>query len=289
MNQPKVTRRSLLGLSLGAAAALMLDACDHHEPAAGPAVSASARSERIYGPITPQRPFGPVLPANTAAGAPAAGAPAPGVVNAWSTPVYSLTDYVRHFPQASFPAEAIMLTIDDGPNPTWTPKVLQLLESYDVQATFFVIGEEAVAHPDLVRAVVGAGHHVANHTFHHPIDLPSLSPDRISTEIVNTQQAITEAAGVTPRMFRSPGGNWGGDVYSAVAQQDLVPLDWDVDPRDWSRPGAQHIESDLLGARPGQILLCHDGGGDRSQTYAALATVIPQLLARGLTFVTLPQ
>ena len=95
------------------------------------------------------------------------------------------------------------------------------------------------------------------------------------------------ASGFRPRQFRAPGGNWGPDVFAECARQEMLPLGWDVDPRDWSRPGVAHIKSTMLAARPHDIILCHDGGGDRSQTFAALSEVIPALLSRGWTFVTL--
>jgi peptidoglycan/xylan/chitin deacetylase (PgdA/CDA1 family) len=206
----------------------------------------------------------------------------------WSTPIYTLSQYSQVFPAAKIPRDAIMLTIDDGPDPTWTPRILRLLQRYDVQATFCSIGAHAASYPALLRAVVGDGHHVANHTFSHPLALPSLSPAQISSQIVDTQDAIVRATGVTPRLFRSPGGNWGRRVYAGIAPHDLIPLDWDVDPRDWSIPGTAHIVAKMLAAEPGDVVLCHDGGGNRSETYAALATVIPRLKARGLRFVTLP-
>jgi peptidoglycan/xylan/chitin deacetylase (PgdA/CDA1 family) len=77
-------------------------------------------------------------------------------------------------------------------------------------------------------------------------------------------------------------------VFAEVARQEMLPLGWDIDPRDWSKPGVAHIRSAMLAARPHDIILCHDGGGDRSETFAALSSVIPALLSRGYTFVTLP-
>jgi peptidoglycan/xylan/chitin deacetylase (PgdA/CDA1 family) len=201
-----------------------------------------------------------------------------------------LRDYVEMTPGAKhFPHHSVMLTIDDGPDPEWTPKILRLLARHHVRATFCMIGYEAKEHPTLARAVVSEGHHLANHTFTHPLSLPQMPLHRIRREIDRTQDAVTTATGVTPRLFRSPGGNWGPAIYRELHYHGLVPLDWDIDPRDWARPGTSAIEQAMLAAGPGDIVLCHDGGGDRSETYHALRTVIPQLKARGLTFVTMPE
>ncbi len=110
----------------------------------------------------------------------------------------------------------------------------------------------------------------------------------MTAQMVDAQDAIVRAAGFTPRQFRSPGGSWSAAMMRLASAHDLLAIDWDVDPRDWSRPGTAHIVGAMLAARPGDVLLCHDGGGDRSETYTALSTVLPRLKARGLTFVTLP-
>jgi peptidoglycan/xylan/chitin deacetylase (PgdA/CDA1 family) len=210
---------------------------------------------------------------------------------AWyeQAPIRSLGDYLRRVPGApAFAHNAIMLTIDDGPHPVWTPKILRLLEQYQVKATFCIIGRQAVTYPELVHAAVTEGHHLANHSYSHPSRLPFLSTGDMSAQLIDTQDAIVRASGFTPRQFRAPGGQWSPALTRLAAQHDLLCVDWDVDPRDWSRPGTANIINTMLKARAGDVLLCHDGGGDRSQTYAALARVLPKLKARGLQFVTLP-
>jgi peptidoglycan/xylan/chitin deacetylase (PgdA/CDA1 family) len=129
---------------------------------------------------------------------------------------------------------------------------------------------------------------IANHTWTHDEALPFGTPAHIRREIVRTNEVPHEVAGYVPTTFRAPGGVWGPRVFEELARLHMMPLDWDIDPRDWARPGVAAIESAMLAAGPGDIILCHDGGGDRSQTYAALQTVIPALLRRGLRFVTLP-
>lgn len=206
-----------------------------------------------------------------------------------SAPVFSLGDYVRRTPGArAFPHNAVLLTIDDGPHPEWTPKILRLLRKYDAPATFYVIGRQAKRYPELVRAAVTEGHHVANHSYSHPLKLPWLPAAAMTAELLDSQDAIVRASGFTPRQFRAPGGLWSPRMMRLAVAHDLMPIDWNVDPRDWSRPGSGHIVDTMLAAGPGDVLLCHDGGGDRSETYEALEIVLPQLKARGLQFVTLP-
>lgn len=195
---------------------------------------------------------------------------------------------LRGAPQHHVPCGAadVALTIDDGPDPTWTPRVLDLLASLDVRATFCVIGHQAAAHPRLVADVVAAGHAVANHTYAHRL-LPAATPWLIHEEIRRATDAIAAATGgVRPRFFRAPGGEWSPEVLAQVAAQGLRPLDWSVDPRDWSRPGTSSIVSTIMSrTRPGSIILEHDGGGDRSQTLEALRIALPRLLDQGYRFV----
>lgn len=215
-------------------------------------------------------------------------APVPAWARPWHVPVYDIHDFRRRVPTAHFPARPIMLTIDDGPHPIWTPKYLRLLERYHVKATFCLIGQQVPGQRALVRAAAGEGHTLANHTWTHDEQLRTRSPSRIRREILWTNDAIHSAAGVRPHIFRAPGGNWGPAVLRELAREQMMPLGWDVDPRDWALPGSRAIERTMLTARPHDIILCHDGGGDRSETYAALKQAIPALLSRGLQFVTLP-
>jgi peptidoglycan/xylan/chitin deacetylase (PgdA/CDA1 family) len=180
----------------------------------------------------------------------------------------------------------IALTIDDGPHPEWTPQVLALLARYDIRATFCMIGQNAAAYPALVGQVIDGGHHVANHTFTHPLDLTILTPAQIRAEVERATDAIVAGnGGVRPRLFRAPGGSWSLPVISACTSAGMRPLDWSVDPRDWSRPGVRHIVTTILTkTRPGSIILDHDGGGNRQQTVEALGIALPRLLDAGYHF-----
>lgn len=197
-------------------------------------------------------------------------------------PVYQLRDLAP----GSAPS-AVALTIDDGPDPRYTPEVLAVLAQYQVSATFSVIGRQAVRYPTLLQQILAQGHSLTNHSMNHPEPFAKLPAARVQTEIVGGLEAIYDATGFATSTFRSPGGDWSPTVYGLVAELGMMPIDWDVDPRDWSRPGVAAITAKLLRAKPGEILLCHDGGGNRSQTVTALRTVLPALKSRGLTFVTL--
>jgi peptidoglycan/xylan/chitin deacetylase (PgdA/CDA1 family) len=213
--------------------------------------------------------------------------PPPGPLPVLQRAVMTLDDYRKAVPGPAFPANAIALTIDDGPHPLWTPKVLRLLEQYHVPALFCLIGNQVLGHESVATSIVQAGHQVANHTWSHPATLPQTPEDQIRAQLQRAQDKIYSTTSATPTLFRSPGGAWSPAVYAAAAQARMVPLGWTEDPRDWTKPGTEAITNRLLDAKPGEILLCHDGGGDRSQTCAALRTVIPALQARGYQFVAL--
>jgi peptidoglycan/xylan/chitin deacetylase (PgdA/CDA1 family) len=197
-------------------------------------------------------------------------------------PAYRLDQLIQDPPE-----QAIALTIDDGPDPQYTPAVLRLLDKYQTQASFCVIGVHADAYPRLIRDITRAGHVVVNHSYTHMLPFNTLPEKRIVAEITRTQRAIERAAGVTPQLFRAPGGDWSRFILRACASYGLEPLDWDLDPRDWTRPGTKKIIRRMLQARPGEIVLCHDGGGNRIETVRALRRVLPTWQQRGLLTVPL--
>jgi len=182
--------------------------------------------------------------------------------------------------------KGIALTIDDGPSPVYTPQVLRLLDRYRVTATFSMIGLQVAADPGLVREVAAAGHRIANHTWSH-LDLAVMPPVVIADHINRATGAIHQATGQVPTLFRAPYGAWSPAVLQHCAQTGMTPLDWSVDPRDWSRPGVASVVSNIMrNTRTGSIILEHDGGGNRAQTVAALKIVLPRLLAAGYHFTT---
>ncbi|MET8544032.1 polysaccharide deacetylase family protein [Kitasatospora sp. NPDC004799] len=184
--------------------------------------------------------------------------------------------------------KVVALTIDDGPDPRHTPTVLALFEQYGIRATFFLIGENAAEHPALVREIADRGHHIANHTWTHP-DLRHLSEAKVRDELERTSDLLHRATGRQPTWFRAPGGDWSADSLRVAADLGMRNMAWSVDPRDWARPGTSAIIDRILkGVRPGSIVLNHDGGGDRSQTVAALKAYLPVLVDSGYYFTAPP-
>jgi peptidoglycan/xylan/chitin deacetylase (PgdA/CDA1 family) len=178
----------------------------------------------------------------------------------------------------------IALTIDDGPSPIYTPQILQILEKYHVTASFSMVGENVTSYPGVARDVADAGHVIVNHTWDHA-DLATLSQSRLRAEIANASDAIHTAVGRAPTVFRAPYGAWSPATLEYCASENLMPLDWSVDPRDWARPGVSKIVSNIVkNTQTGSIILEHDGGGNRSETVAALKIAIPRLLDEGYHF-----
>ncbi len=180
--------------------------------------------------------------------------------------------------------KVIALTIDDGPSPIYTPQILQILEKYHVTASFSMVGQNVTYYPSVARDVADAGHLIVNHTWDHA-NLTALTESQTRAEIGNATDAIHNAVGRTPTIFRAPYGAWSRTTLEYCASEHLMPLDWSVDPRDWARPGVSKIVSNIMkNTVTGSIILEHDGGGDRSETVAALKIAIPRLLDAGYHF-----
>jgi peptidoglycan/xylan/chitin deacetylase (PgdA/CDA1 family) len=183
---------------------------------------------------------------------------------------------------------AIYLTFDDGPDPRWTPEVLRALEEFGAEATFFVVGTLADRYPDLVASAASQGHAVGIHGYSHT-DLGTLSPPEITAELAAARAVVEATTGRPVVCMRPPYGTSAPVVRDVAASMQLDYWMWTVDPWDWKRPGALTISSRVIGsARPGSVVLLHDGGGDRSQTVAALRTILSSLTARGYIFARLP-
>jgi peptidoglycan/xylan/chitin deacetylase (PgdA/CDA1 family) len=149
-----------------------------------------------------------------------------------------------------------------------------------------MIGINVAAHPGVAREVADAGHQIVNHTWTHA-NLPLLPPVSVREQMFRTTEEIHRVTGQVPGMFRAPYGAWSRSVFQRCAQLGMTPLDWSVDPRDWARPGVSSIVSNIMrNTRTGSIILEHDGGGDRSQTVAALKIALPRLLDEGYRFRT---
>ncbi|GHI03912.1 hydrolase [Streptomyces cellostaticus] len=183
-------------------------------------------------------------------------------------------------------AHAVNITIDDGPDPAWTPQVLQVLRDYGVKATFCMVGTQAQAHPDMVRQVVAAGHRLCDHTVSHDTAMDKKSQAYQSQQILGAERQITKASGgVRPMYYRAPGGAFTPYSRNLAASHGMRPLGWNVDSKDFERPGTDAIVATVKRELPnGPTLLFHDAGGDRSQTVAALRILLPWLKQQGYSF-----
>ncbi len=210
------------------------------------------------------------------------------------------SSYVIH--RSGLAPGKVALTFDDGPDPVWTPKILDELNALGIHATFFIIGENAIANPDLVRRIVAEGHDIGNHTFTHP-NLGEVPVLVANLELNATQRLVESLTGRSTRLFRPP---YFGDaeptipaeVEPVVAAKKLgyLTVGLRVDGEDWALPGVdaivKNVVSGVMNPDPdvrGQIVLLHDSGGDRAQTVAALPLLVAQLKAQGQTFVTVSQ
>ncbi|WP_009960504.1 polysaccharide deacetylase family protein [Verrucomicrobium spinosum] len=181
----------------------------------------------------------------------------------------------------------IAMTFDDGPHPTNTPRLLNMLKERNIKATFYVVGQLAREYPNIIRRILAEGHEIGNHTYTHPI-LTKVSDDRIRKELGDTHKALVDIAGYHPRTMRPPGGGtnarlkqWFHDEYG------YSTIMWSVDPMDWKRPGVSVVTSRLVnGAHPGAILLAHDL---HAPTIDAMPNTLDGLLSKGYRFVTVSQ
>lgn len=180
----------------------------------------------------------------------------------------------------------VALTFDDGPDPRFTPQVLDILREHGVRASFFCVGINATAHPDLVARIAAEGHLVGNHTWSHPY-LPDLTRDELLRQVDATGAALSTATGGAGDLVRPPYGGRTPDVLRWLAGHGMTTVLWDVDAGDWAAPGVATIADRVTGAvGDGSVVLLHDGGGDRTQTVAALPGILRTLLDRAYTFVT---
>ena len=193
-------------------------------------------------------------------------------------------------PGLSVPDRRIALTFDDGPTP-WTADILDVLSKHRVPATFFVVGARAADQPDLMRRMYQEGHEVGVHTFSH-VNLANVSSWRRRLELDQTQLVIAAATGHTTNLLRAPYSSQVANLTSSEWQAvqgagNYRAVYTDLDTRDWARPG---IDAIVQGGTPagdrGAVVMMHDGGGDRSQTVAALDALITQLQQRGYEFTT---
>jgi peptidoglycan/xylan/chitin deacetylase (PgdA/CDA1 family) len=189
--------------------------------------------------------------------------------------------------------KVIAITFDDGPWPETTDQILDVLEENGAKATFFTIGNQIDDHADAIKREKELGCQVCTHTWDHAsgsgqgVNVTYMSADEQVEEVQKGYEAIKDVLGEEPtHVTRMPGGNFYGDAVSNLEPYIDCETGWDVDTEDWRQPGADAIYERLMSVQPGQVILCHDGGGPRSQTVEAVTRAIPELISQGYTFVT---
>lgn len=183
----------------------------------------------------------------------------------------------------------IALTFDDGPHPYFTEKILDILEKYNVRATFFMIGENVKNYPTIARRVYEAGHEIGNHTYTHP-HMKKISPDVLEQEIKKTEDALRELDIPRPALFRPPEGFRSAEQVARIEGLGYRVVVWSLDTHDWKNTASSLIEAQVLKTvQGGDVLLFHDYISGQNTTIAALKQIIPKLLESGYTFVTVSE
>ncbi|WP_438447676.1 polysaccharide deacetylase family protein [Gorillibacterium sp. sgz5001074] len=185
---------------------------------------------------------------------------------------------------------AVAITFDDGPNPVYTPQVLEIFREVSGHATFFMIGEQMERSPDTVRAVAAEGHEIGNHTYTHP-HLPELGTEECRSELSRTEQLVLDLTGVKPAVFRPPYLDYNEQNETVVGDFGYRAIGaLNLDSRDWDMPGAEHIYmTSCRQVRNGSILIYHDGYGDRSHTVEAVRQLVRELTDEGYRLVTVSE
>jgi peptidoglycan/xylan/chitin deacetylase (PgdA/CDA1 family) len=192
-----------------------------------------------------------------------------------STPSGAPTDSTD---QPTTGGKVVHFTFDDGPDPAWTPQILDILARNNAKATFFELGQMVDRHPELHDAVLAAGNTIGSHSYSHP-QLTKLSAAKQQREITGGPQS---------KCFRPPYGAANAQVRAQIKADGMRPVLWDVDSLDWTKPGSDAIVANVLRTvHSGSVVLMHDAGGNRAQTVAALERLLPILAARGYSFTAL--
>lgn len=186
--------------------------------------------------------------------------------------------------------KVVALTFDDGPDATYTPKILEVLHQYHVPATFFVLGSQVDKYPKVMQWITKAGHEIGNHGYDH-YDLNKLTEQEVYDDIKRGERSILRTTGILAQNYRPPGGVMTHDVMNAVQASGYDLIHWSIDPKDWSlkRTASVIAKSVKSNVKAGDIILFHDGGMNQKQTVAALRDLIKDLRAQGYRFVTVSQ
>lgn len=181
----------------------------------------------------------------------------------------------------------VALTYDDGPHPEHTPRLMELLKSKNVDATFFVVGPMVEKNPDILRALVENGFEIGNHTMNHP-EFRRATQEKIREELEGVNRILQEVAGVRPRVMRPPYGQAPRNVQEVADQLDLKIVTWNIDTEDWKRASAEAMKANIMkNLADGVIVLMHDTRGEK--VYEATEQIIDEIRAKGYEFVTVSE
>lgn len=196
-----------------------------------------------------------------------------------------------YFSGKSEDGKQVALTFDDGPDEIVTPKILDVLKEHNVKATFFILGNRANTHPDIVKRIVDEGHAIGNHSWSHP-NFDNISMEEALKEVEDTQSLLESTIGYRPSLFRPPYGALKQDKLDQLSQMNLAVVNWTVDTMDWSGVSSEEIIG-LVREQlyPGGIVLQHTANGKNhlANTIEALKQMIPELSEDGYSFVTVPE
>jgi peptidoglycan/xylan/chitin deacetylase (PgdA/CDA1 family) len=214
--------------------------------------------------------------------------PRPVALDAESRAIDRVLAYTPFITGGTARHRVVALTFDDGPSP-YTPGIIRQLDRLHVPATFFIVGQQLNDFSGALRDELARGFVIGDHTENHA-PLNALSEARQYSQIHDVAGRMTRAGAPFPRLFRPPYGVYNRTTLSLLHRFRMLMVLWSVDPRDWTRPGTPAIVQRVLaGARPGAIIELHDGGGDRSETEAALPAIVKALRRRHYGFVTVPE
>lgn len=205
------------------------------------------------------------------------------------TGIFAVDNSSIVFSKSREPTKKIALTFDDGPHPRYTERILNILDKYDVKATFFVIGVNIQNYPAPLKKIYDGGHEIGNHSFSHD-NQNDLNSDNAMTEMKKCEDLIIKEVGVTPKVFRPPRGVCNSDVIDAAKTLGYSVALWNVDTLDWKgTPSAVIVNTVEKYVHGGDIILMHDYTSLKNTTCEALEIMIPRLLAEGYEFVTVSQ
>ena len=207
----------------------------------------------------------------------------------FSIPSYSENKSNIVFSKGEGNNKKIALTFDDGPHPRYTKRILEILDRYNIKATFFVIGKNIENYPGNLKSIYESGHEIGNHSYDH-INEKNINSEQAKEEIGKCEILIYNEIGITPKVFRPPQGQYSRAVEEAAKDSNYSIVLWSIDTRDWEHnPSSKIFKTIEENVDGGDIILMHDYISGKNTTCDALELIIPSLLQKGFEFVTVSE